>query len=64
MFDIICYRLKGHLNYQCQIVPSGQSIQDVVEAWQNITDTHRVTGFTTEAKAREYVVEKYEVEPK
>lgn len=62
MFDIICYRLKGHLYYQCQIVPSGKSTQDVMDNLQNISDTHRVTGFATEEDARKYVVEKYEVE--
>lgn len=60
MFDIICYRLKGHLYYQCQIVPAGSSVEDMVEYWQNVLDSHRVTGFKAEEDARKYISEKYD----
>lgn len=62
MFDIICYRLKGHLNYQCEIVPTGKPIEDAVDNWQNILDSHRVSGFDTEEDARKYIKEKYELD--
>ncbi|RYD06445.1 hypothetical protein N752_03725 [Desulforamulus aquiferis] len=62
MFDIVCYRLKGHLNYQCQICPAGSSLEDVVETWQNVLDTHRVSGFKSEEEARKYIIENYDTE--
>lgn len=60
MFDIICYRLKGGLNYQCQIVPAGSPVEDVIADWQNVLDTHRVTGFPSEEDAQKYINEKYD----
>ncbi len=60
VFDIICYRLKGHLNYQCEIVAAGKSIEDAVDNWQNVVDSHRVTGFASQEAANDYVREKYE----
>lgn len=62
MFDIICYRLKGHLYYQCEIVPAGKSIEDAVDNWQNVLDSHRVSGFATQEEAKKYVSDKYETE--
>lgn len=62
MFDIICYRLKGHLYYQCQIVPAGSYMEDVVDNWHNVLDSHRVTGFNTEEDARKYISEKYDTD--
>ncbi|GAB6157079.1 hypothetical protein JCM39194_02790 [Desulfotomaculum varum] len=60
MFDIICYRLKGHLHYQYEIVPAGKPIEDVIDNWQNVLDSHRVSGFATEEDARRYAREKYD----
>ena len=62
MFDILCYRLKGHLYYQYEIVPAGTVIEDAVDNWQNVLDNHRVKGFPSKRDAEKYAVEKYGTE--
>ncbi|MBO8138609.1 MAG: hypothetical protein H0Z40_10815 [Desulfotomaculum sp.] len=55
MYDVICYRLKGHLQYQSEIVPAGTPAQEAIENIQNVEETLRFTGYVNEKEAKEFI---------
>ncbi|WP_031514980.1 hypothetical protein [Desulfofalx alkaliphila] len=55
MFDVICYRLKGHLQYLSEIVPAGTPVNEAIENIQNVEETLRFTGFPTIEKAQAFI---------
>ncbi|MBM7855382.1 hypothetical protein JOC37_001776 [Desulfohalotomaculum tongense] len=55
MFDVICYRLKGHLQYQSEIVPAGTPINEAIENIQNVEETLRFTGYSNEKEAKKFI---------
>lgn len=62
MFDVICYRLKGHLHYQTEIVPAGTPVNDTIENIQNVEETLRFTGFANKEEADKFI-EKFQSRP-
>ncbi len=55
MLDVICYRLKGHLQYQAEIVPAGTPVNDAVENIQNVEEILRFTGFADQKEAQKFI---------
>lgn len=55
MLDVICYRLKGHLQYQAEIVAAGTPVNDAVENIQNVEETLRFTGFSNQQEAQKFI---------
>ncbi|MTI81956.1 MAG: hypothetical protein FH758_13985 [Firmicutes bacterium] len=55
MFDVICYRLKGHLQYQSEVVPAGTPVNQAIENIQNVEETLRFTGYSNEGEAKEFI---------
>lgn len=62
MFDVICYRLKGHLHYQTEIVPAGTPVNDAIENIQNVEETLRFTGYSNREEANKFI-EKFQSRP-
>jgi len=63
MFDVICYRLKGHLHYQTEIVPAGTPVNEAIENIQNVEETLRFTGYSNREDANKFI-EKFQSRPK
>jgi hypothetical protein len=55
MYDVICYRLKGHLHYQSEIVPAGTPVNDAIENIQNVEETLRFTGYSSKEDAQLFI---------
>lgn len=62
MFDVICYRLKGHLHYLVEIVPAGTPVNEAIENIQNVEETLRFAGYSSWEEAKDFS-EKFQSRP-